>query len=203
MIAAGFSLRLITRYFLLRGKIGSIIMLGKTMDTDSATITALDYSQRFRVSWAIIWPHLVFLGALGVIIFIIFVPAIKDKQSSIFSFIFPLIFMLGPPLFITPWAVRRAVLKSYHGFHLQVERTNDQTKRLTHIEWMAPAWLWLWRNWIIILLLSPLTKVGALAGIPALVSFFIVSPWVVGKMIGKKYATTLYFSIHPNSPQKL
>ena len=171
------------------------------MDSDGeskeATMATLDYSQRFRISWAIIWPHFVALGVIGLVIFLL--GSISNETPPvIFTFIAPLIFLLFPPLVLTPWAVRRAVMRSYQGFHLQVGRTNDQAKPLTHTDWMAPAWLWLWRNWIVILLLSPLAKAGVLAGIPALVSFFIISPWVVGKMIGKKYATALHFSTHPN-----
>jgi hypothetical protein len=173
----------------------------KNMNSDGtppeATITMLDYSQRFRISWAIIWPQFVILGSMGIVI--IFLASIMNRiEPLILNFIAPTILLFFPPLFLTPWAVQRALLRSYQGFHLQVERTNNQEKPLTHTNWMAPAWLWLWRNWIAMFLLSPLVGVKILAIIPAFVVLFLVSPWVVGGMIKKKYATTLYFSIHPN-----
>ncbi|MCL4503568.1 MAG: hypothetical protein M1438_17210 [Deltaproteobacteria bacterium] len=167
-------------------------------EEEKRTKTILNYSQRFRISWAIIWPHFVILGAIILVIGLLASMTTKDKVSFFLPTVFMLVFMLFPPIVLTPWAVRRAVIRSYQGFNLQVERTNDQTKPLTRTDWMAPAWLWLWRNWVAVLILSPLTRIEILAAIPALVSFFVISPWVVGKMIEKKYATTLCFSVQAN-----
>jgi hypothetical protein len=166
-------------------------------ESQGKTITALDYSQRFRISWAIIWPQVVILGLMAIVIIYI-ASIIKRIEPLTLHFVAPTIFLLFPPLFLSPWAVRRAVLRSYRGFHLQVGRTNNQENSFTHTNWMAPAWLWLWRNWTAIFLLGPLGGVKILAIIPALVVLFLVSPWVVGGMIKKTYATTLYFSIHLN-----
>jgi peptidoglycan/xylan/chitin deacetylase (PgdA/CDA1 family) len=172
----------------------------------------LGYSQRLRVAWAITWPQLVAAGgAFAVTLAAAYLLGSRAARSwrapATLAFIQStlLALIVVAPLAVTPWIVERAARKSYWGFGLDAERTAAPGAPMVVSDWIPPAWLFVWRNWLFVFfagrILYALQKYWEalrtpyVALLPFAVCFFVVSPSVVGAMLRKPYRNTLRFRV--------
>ncbi len=181
----------------------------------------MTYNQSLRAAWLLNWPHLLLLGG------ILIVPLVASAPPAFLGLILPLLpilFIGAGPLVFSPWVFARMLRKQFRGFRFTIIRPmyptdvgpNPQNKP-TYQELACLAWLYWWRNWIVVLpitivegaalpqisrLMQPARFVVALAIIllPLLVWLLLTSPWTVRVMVRKRFSG---FRIEVNREEKL